>query len=364
MLYIWLGEENMVLVKVNELKTGMVLAKDIYHLNSSILLAEGTELQNTFITKLKDSGISEVYIQDLRINVEVDDLVSEEVKQRTATIMSRAIKSIPEGLKDDFPEIEKMVSEILDELLLNDDIIIQLSNIRAIGDYTLNHSINVCVYSIITALTMNYEKRELLELGVGALLHDIGKIMIPNSLLNKPDRLNDEEYEIVKDHTIRGYEILKQIDGISERARRIALLHHERMDGKGYPTGVFGNDIDEFVKIVSVVDVFDALTSDRIYREKIESHLALEYLISMSKIQFDYETVRHFVQNVAIYPIGTGVSLSSGEIGIVRRVNKEFPTRPYIRVIKDKHGNSMQTPKDYDLMKELSIFIMKRIDIV
>ena len=278
--------------------------------------------------------------------------------------MSRAIKAIPEGLITDFPEIQKMVGEILDELLSNEDIIIQLSNIRAIDDYTLNHSINVCVYSLITALTMHFEREELLELGVGALLHDIGKIMVPDRLLNKPERLDADEYELIKDHTLRGYEILKQIDGISERSRRIALLHHERMDGKGYPTGVYGADIDEFVRIVAVVDVFDALTSDRVYREKIESHLALEYLISMSKIQFDYETVRHFVQNVAIYPIGTGVKLSSGETGVVLRVNKEFPTRPFVRVIKDSHENTLQTPKDYDLMKNLSIFIIKRIELI
>lgn len=354
----------MVLVKVDELKEGMILARDIYHINERVLLAEGTPIQPSFIRKLMDNGISEVYVHDSRLGkIHTDDLVCQEVKQRTATLVGRAFSAVPEGLRDAFPEIKKIVEDILQELLNKDEILIQLANIHAIDDYTLNHSINVCIYSLITAITLHYPKEDLLDLGIGALLHDIGKIMVPDKLLNKPDRLDQQEYELIKDHTIRGYEILKQIDDISERARRIALLHHERMDGKGYPTGVFGSDIDSFVRIVSVVDVFDALTSDRVYREKIEPHLALEYLISMSKIQFDYETVRNFVQNVAIYPIGTGVRLSNKEVGVVLRVNKEFPTRPLIRVIKDGNGDVLLTPKDYDLMTNLSLFITKRVEI-
>lgn len=354
----------MVLIKISDLKEGMILAKDIYHIHDKVLLSEGTIIHQSFIRKLQAQGVSEVYVEDRRIGkINVDDLVCRDVRERTAVFVEKAFQEAADGLSIHFPDIQKIVAEIVTEILNKEDVLIQLVNIHSIDDYTLNHSINVCIYSLITAVTLGYDRETLLELGIGAILHDVGKVMLPDVLLNKNDRLSEEEYEQVKEHTIKGYEILEKIEGLSQRAKNIALMHHERMDGRGYPQGLKGDEIDEFAKIVSVVDVFDALTSDRIYREKIEAHLALEYLISMSKIQFDYEVVRNFVQNVAIYPIGAGVKLSNEEIGVVIGINREFPTRPLVRVVKDAGGKTLKEPKDYNLMENLSLFISRRADV-
>ncbi|HPW41973.1 MAG TPA: HD-GYP domain-containing protein, partial [Bacillota bacterium] len=209
---------------------------------------------------------------------------------------------------------------------------------------------------------MKYDEEKLRELGMGAMLHDIGKTRIPHEILNKPESLTKEEFELVKKHTSYGYELLKRSDVLSTYASYIALTHHERHDGEGYPLGLRGEEIHEFARIVSVADVFDAITSDRVYKKRINVNEAVEYLIGMGDHQFDYNIVRSFIEHITIYPPGTCVLLNSGEKAIVVDVNKKYPNRPIVRILADGEGQIPTVPVEIDLTKNNALLISEIID--
>jgi HD-GYP domain-containing protein (c-di-GMP phosphodiesterase class II) len=209
---------------------------------------------------------------------------------------------------------------------------------------------------------MGYDEEKLKELGIGAMLHDVGKTRIPIEILNKPGGLTDEEFEIIKKHTNIGYEILKKSNMLSTYASYIALTHHERYDGKGYPLGLKGNEVHEFARIVSVADVYDAITSDRVYKRRIKINEAVEYLIGMGDHQFDYNIVRNFIEHVTIYPPGTCVLLNTGDKAIVVDINRKYPNRPIVRILADREGQIPKEPVEIDLTTNNTYIISDIID--
>jgi HD-GYP domain-containing protein (c-di-GMP phosphodiesterase class II) len=196
------------------------------------------------------------------------------------------------------------------------------------------------------------------KLGAGALLHDMGKILLDNKVINKAGKLNEEEFEHVKKHTQLGYEALKRCVNLTELSRIISLYHHERMDGQGYPTGTPAAELHEFIRIVAIADVYDALVSDRCYRKKWSSNQAVNYLVEHAESQFDLKLVSVLIKQIAIYPNGSMVRLSDYTVGIVKEQNKNFPLRPFIRIVEDEWGREI-TPYEIDLMEVLSITIVE-----
>ncbi|EOD00857.1 HD-GYP domain-containing protein [Caldisalinibacter kiritimatiensis] len=350
------------LVSTEELKEGMTIAKTVYTANGTTIINEGIKLKKSYIEKLKKLGISKVYVKDIHIKLEVKDVIKEETRRESLIL----VKNIMDDLRfsEDIPidEVKSKVSEIIEQLMENDEILINLSEIRSIDDYTFGHSVNVCVLSLITGISMGYTKNELLDLGIGAMLHDIGKVKVPSKILNKPSKLTQDEYEEIKNHTIYGYKLLSKVEGISELSRKIVLSHHERVDGKGYPYGLKNEDIHPFSKIVSVADVYDALTTDRVYKRRIKVHEAVEYMISMSDHQFDYNIVKKFLSNIAIFPLGAAVELSTNQIGYIVDNRKEFPTRPVVEVVASNNGKKITIPYKIDLLKNTSVVIVNTID--
>jgi HD-GYP domain-containing protein (c-di-GMP phosphodiesterase class II) len=209
---------------------------------------------------------------------------------------------------------------------------------------------------------MDYDEGKLRELGMGAMLHDMGKTRIPNEILNKPGGLTEEEFSIVRKHTNYGYEMLKESRMLSTYASYVALTHHERYDGGGYPLGLKGTEIHEFSRIVSIADVYDAMTSDRVYRRRININEAIEYLVGMGDHQFDYNIVKVFIEHITTYPPGTCVLLNSGEKAIVVDVNKKYPSRPIIRMLTDRDGHGLREPVEVDLTKKNTLIISETID--
>jgi HD-GYP domain-containing protein (c-di-GMP phosphodiesterase class II) len=196
------------------------------------------------------------------------------------------------------------------------------------------------------------------KLAAGALLHDMGKILLDSKIVNKEDKLEPEEFEHIKSHTTLGYEALKKCVNLTELSRIISLYHHERMDGTGYPTGTKAGELHEFTRIVALADVYDALVSDRCYRKKWSSNQAVNYLIEHAESQFDTKLVSVLIKQIAIYPNGSMVRLSNNVIGIVKEQNTNFPLRPIVRVISDAEGNDVDM-YEIDLMKILSITIIE-----
>ncbi|TCO68775.1 HD-GYP domain-containing protein [Marinisporobacter balticus] len=326
-------------VNINFLKTGMILAKAIYGSDGQILLNAGVIVKENYIDKLIKLGISSLYIDTKETaDIIIEDVICEQNRLEAKNMIRETMNNVYMGGKINTKDVFRAVNNIVDDLLSKKDIILNLSDIKAVDDYTFGHSVNVCVLCLITGIAMGYDREKLEKLGIGAILHDIGKIAIPEEILNKPEKLTDEEYEIIKTHPRLGYEIIKRNPSISSLSAVAVLTHHERYDGLGYPLGKKGQALHEFSKILAIADVYDALTSDRVYKKGIFPHEAIEYLVSMGKHQFDYEIVKIFALNVACYPVGTIVALSTGDQGIVSEVNKSYPNRPKVRYLRNKEG--------------------------
>ncbi|WDV45218.1 HD-GYP domain-containing protein [Clostridiaceae bacterium M8S5] len=339
------------LLMVDKIKEDMVCAKTVFTSNGTILISEGTKLKNKYTDKLLNHGVYMIYVEnELAKEIEIDHIIKEEIIQSANEIIKDTIDNISYYQDIDIIKIKDTINNIISQLFTNDNLILQVMEIRAVNDYILKHCVKVAVLSLMTGIALGYNKQQLMDLGTGAILHDIGKALIPSEVINKPSQLTIHEYEIVKEHTNLGYVALKSQGCVNEEVCNIILHHHERVDGKGYPNGLKGNEIHEYVRIVSIADVYDALTSDRIYRKRIDSSMAIEYIVSMSGTQFDQTLAKAFIQNIALYPIGKGVILNTKEKGFVIKNFKNFPTRPIVKIIYDENGQKLRKPYELNLI--------------
>lgn len=249
-------------------------------------------------------------------------------------------------------KLEKMapvVSHITDSIFRNQDAFISLSRIKNKDEYTFQHSVSVCALLVAFCREMEYETDVIMEAGLGGLLHDVGKMKVPDHILNKPGQLTDPEFDVMKTHAALGRTLLRQTPGIPETAVVIAGQHHERYDGSGYPDKISRDEISQLGQMASIVDVYDALTSDRIYHKGLEPTAALKKLFEWSKFHFNPALVQRFIHLLGIYPVGSLVSLESGMLGIVVKSGSENLLRPTVRaVFSVKHGHFV-APHDIDL---------------
>ncbi len=351
-------------INIDSIKKGAKLARTIFSSDGGVLLAEGMTLDERYIEILRNRGISEVYLEDeISSGVQVEDAVTEETRNEAVVL----VKKIMTGCKFiSSPEIEVVKAtaiKIIDELLQNNDIIYNLSDIKSVDDYTFQHSVNVCILSTITGIGLSFSEDRLKELAVGAILHDIGKMCIQKEILHKPGQLTVSEFEEIKKHTVYGYEMLRRNESLGLASAYIALGHHERYDGSGYPLQLKGNNIEIYCRIVAVADVYDALTSDRVYRKKLRPNEVYEYITSLGVNHFDPKVVENFVKYVSIYPVGTGVMLNTRERALVVKDNRNAPTKPVVRIIYDDDIRMKRTYKEVDLSQQTSLFIIGGCDI-
>ncbi|MBM7623425.1 HD-GYP domain-containing protein [Sporohalobacter salinus] len=244
----------MYLKRVKKLESGVELAKDIYTSEDKVLLKKGTELTEEYIGRLQKLGINYVYINDYNLNdVEIDNIVSENVKREAVLLAKECLESIKNKEEDqqrcNLIQAEKIINiidDIIDDIVDAEDLVLNLKDIRKLEDELFFHLVNVAIFSLIVGNSLGYSREKLELLGVGSFLHDIGKARVPAKILNKPDKLTDDEYKEVQKHTVYGYEILWDHDKINELSSLIAYQHHERYDGSGYPEGIAGKTIHEF----------------------------------------------------------------------------------------------------------------------
>lgn len=348
----------MIRVSIESVLSGQKLAKTVYSPDGKLLLEKGVFLSETHVNKLKLYNVEELFVEECDFFQEdFDDSISVETRTESKNLIHRIMESSAANLDSEYILIKRYVSLIIDQLLDKKDILLNLNQIRKADDYTFEHSVSVCIYSLIIGISIGYSEDELLELGIGAVLHDIGKLKIPDYILKKPSQLTDNEFFLIKDHTIYGYEILSSCESISKRSAEIALYHHERVDGSGYPHHVSISDIPEYARVVAIADVFDALTSDRVYRGKLGPKDVVEYMTSREINHFDSKMLDIFLKFVILYPVGSSVVLNSGEMGIVLSVNKSYPTKPIVRLVKDISGNKLPTFIERDLSADDQLYI-------
>ncbi len=345
------------------------LGLNIYDAYGRLLLAKGTSLTQKFLDRLNELGISEVYVDDESTkDITIKETISPELKRKVLNIITKEFNkasSFKSGKKVTIQTklFQEVVDDMLEELRTNKTALLSLVNLKTFDDYTFVHSFNVTVYSLIIGMDLYLDEKRLRKLGLGAIFHDIGKVTIPLKILNKPGALTKEEYELMKNHTVEGYKILGDVPNLPAVSRHVALSHHERCDGNGYPKGLTCEKIPLFSRIVAVADVYDALTTERPYRERVLPHEALEIVMASAGPHLDLELVRTFERRVAPYPIGTTVKLTTGEIGVVKNVKYGFTMRPTIKILFDKEGNKLPPDKIYeiDLINHPSVLIKEVI---
>jgi len=349
-------------------RPGMKLAKKIYSDDGIVLLAEGVELNASLIRRLGECGISFLYIQDARTEgITFPELLSDETQLhaiKTIRTSFREFVHMPQRSKiAPYPYVGRKMKEIMnlimDDLYQSQDAMIMLMNLHTVDHYLYMHSLNVCVYTTLLGMAHGYNREELMTLGLGALLHDIGKTQISMQVLLKPGALSDYEFEEMKRHTERGFYLLKDEPNIPLLAAHCAYQHHERLNGSGYPRGIRGDEIHEYAKWIGIVDSYDAMTSHRIYREAMLPHQAVESLYSGSDILYDTSMLQLFRDKVAIYPIGLTVKLNTGQSAVVSDINSSCVHRPVLRVLTDEYGVELNTPFELDLSKNLNVIISK-----
>lgn len=351
-------------INLDQIQAGAILAKTIMTLESKVLLTSGMELNDEYIKRLQLNGIAEVFIEDeISRDIHVPEFIREEIVTEAKQLVREMMVNTSIKTSIDGQKVMEVVDKIISGILANGDIIVNLSDIRSVDDYTFSHSVNVCIYSLVIGIGLGYSGDKLRELGVGSMLHDIGKVKIPQQILKKPGRLTTDEFDEIKRHTYYGYEILKDTNGISMTASFIALGHHERSDGSGYPYHLKNDNIHKAARIVAVSDVYDALTSDRVYRKKLMHHEVVDYITSLAAHHFDQEIVDTFIRYVAYFPVGTAIILNTGEKGLVSKYNKYFPTRPVVRIVMDEEGKMLPRHKEIDLNEKLEYRIVKVWDI-
>lgn len=349
-------------IRVNDLREGMILGENLYDSLGNILLSDGMTLKESYIVRIQKLNVSMIHIKDnssKKIKNRRDNSKDTYLLKTRLETKKYINKSMEEFyLKGIIVEhISAIVNKLIEELLENEEIVISLGKLKQVDDYTLEHSVNVCILSLIIGITYGFSHDKLKDLGMGAILHDIGKMLIPREILNKPGPLTIKEYEIVKKHTTYGYNILKRSKGINDIAAEVALCHHERLDGNGYPLRKKESQIKIYSKIVAISDVYDALTSDRVYKKKIEVHKALGYICSMVDSQFDNDIVKKLLNCVKIYPLGSMVKLNTNEIGLVVDISKIDSSKPVVRILLDEEGRKVNEYLEVDTNRNPGIEI-------
>ena len=245
---------------------------------------------------------------------------------------------------------EEVADGMLDSVLRNHNALSCLGRIREKDSYLMEHSVNLAVLMTVFGKSLQLGKQTMQHIAVGAMLHDIGKIMIPDEVLHKPERLNEKEFEVMKQHARFSKELLEQVEGMPQLAVTVAAQHHEKMDGSGYPLGLCGHEISPFGRMAAVVDVYDAITADRVYHRGIPPAAALKKLLEW-RHHLDPSLVRHFIRCVGIYPVGSLVLLESGRLAVVIEANDFDQRLPLVRVIYHTRFRSFIKVETIDLSK-------------
>jgi len=377
-------------IRLDQLKVGMFVhdfnCSWIHHpfLTNCVHITSDTQIE-----KIVDAGIRTLYI-DTDKGLDVDDApTADEVRAETenalqvlaqttpsvairvsvgeelaraAQIKHRAHQIVRDAMRDarlgraiELGRVEPVVQEITESILRNPGALIGLLRIKNKDDYTFLHSVTVCtlVVAFCRSACMNADTMH--QAGLGGLLHDVGKALVPDEILNKPGKLTEEEFAIVKRHPQDGYEILLKSGTIGDIPLDITLHHHERMDGSGYTKQLPGERISTLAQMVALVDVYDALTSDRCYHKAISAADALRRIFEWRRTEFNADTVQAFMRCVGIYPVGTLVRLQSGRLGVVVEAHETDLLAPKVNVFFSTKSNTYIRPQQIDLSRPLGM---------
>ncbi|MGE5581120.1 MAG: HD-GYP domain-containing protein [Bacillota bacterium] len=280
-------------VRIEDLKPGMILARTIYSPEGLILVRESTAITDHIITKLRQLGLPAAYIVT-KDGPKIPEPVSEATRVDLIKSLSKVDAEVRSGKDADLLSSKRPLYDLVDEIVCNQKNLIGITDIRLRKDYIYGHSVNVSIIAVKIGIQMGYNQLKLADLAVGALFHDIGMTKIPLEILDKIGGLTDAELKLIHGHPEEGYNMLKQNQNISASAAHVAYQHHERYNGTGYPRGMAGEAIHEFARIAAIADVYDSMTTERLYRKAKTPKEAINFIKMNRGIEFDAAIVDIF----------------------------------------------------------------------
>lgn len=253
--------------------------------------------------------------------------------QEARELQGKFIRHLKAGEPIDITPLAAVAEEMVDTMFTHGDAMLCLARIRAKDAYLMEHSMNVAILLANFGRYLGLERSVLKELTLGGLLHDVGKIMTPDEVLNKPGKLTDEEFGVMRQHVVHSYDILSNTAGITPTMLEVAANHHERLDGTGYPQRLKGDQLSLYTRMSGIVDVYDAVTADRVYKQGMQPTQAFRILLKGIDQHFDAELVTKFIKCMGVYPVGTLVQLSNQRLAVVMQRNEQQPLKPVVKVI-------------------------------
>ncbi len=337
------------------LKEGMKIDQAIIDGAGRSLIEKGAFLDDFQIEYLQNKGVGGIYIQEgepdedeLELEMQIPQFTREvieknRVEDRAKVKLTESVrKRVGEGIQflytntdsENFAEATNNVTDALMKTITdNDAVAVDIGMLKVSDEYTFKHSVDVATMAMIIGKKYGLPDRELHELGIAGLLHDVGKTKIPNEVLNKPAKLTDDEFALMKQHTLFGFEILKKKDEFPESIMKGVLQHHEKINGRGYPLGVPETKIHRYAKIIAVADVYDALVTERPYKSGFPKNVAIEMIMAMTG-ELDFEVMKSFLGSVILYPVDSIIQLSNGEKAKVIENTEENALRPKVVGLK------------------------------
>ncbi|PHV72010.1 hypothetical protein CS063_00605 [Sporanaerobium hydrogeniformans] len=345
------------LVGLEGIKEGDIIGRDIVGYDGGVLLKKNSKFKEAFREKLLERNITTIYIDDeISKDIEINPIMDMET-----------MRKITEDVKKEFAKLEKvteinceLLEQVADEIisgLSSRDVALEIMDLKVNDTYTYEHCISVALLTAVVCRKMNLRQDIVHRIVLGALLHDIGKIIMPKNCLNKPGALTTEEYDMIKAHVEIGYSMIKENDKISPITKLIVLCHHEREDGTGYPLGK-GEEIHVGVKIVAACDVFHALFSDRPYRIGMD----ISQAITVARREKLNPEIRAIIEEtLAFYPVGSAVILSNGDIALVEKNYRQDVKRPLVKVIYN-YNSKMKLNYKINLQEHEELYILKKLE--
>jgi len=357
-------------IRTRDLQVGMRMDQSIVDTTGRVLLARGSALDQYLINSLKDRGIAGVYIregeddpeevalptkQEYKASPQAEKKIQELNKEdRSKVKLNESVKKrVAEGISylysntsaNTFADTTKSIADdLMNAITDNDALAFDIGMLKVSDEYTFKHSVDVATIAMVIAKKMNMNDKQVYEIGVAGLLHDIGKSKIPNEILNKPGKLTEEEFAVMKQHPVFSYRIIKDNSDISDAVKIAVLQHHEKTNGRGYPMAVGADKITTYAKVLAIADIYDALVTERPYKSAFSQRDAIEMIMAMT-IELDIDIMKSFLGSVILYPVGSNITLSNGDRVRVVENYVENVLRP--KVV------SLRTGKVYDLANDI-----------
>ncbi|GAA5214209.1 HD-GYP domain-containing protein [Corallincola platygyrae] len=361
-----MGDNSLKRIGIEELELGMFVVNVLAQKGGVSVKTQGLVRTLSSVENLKRAGVTELMVDLARsemetdedpttedtTTVEFDNVPLEEEAARASKLYEKAktyqkdlLKEIAEGKSVDIEKAEEMADGLIDSVFRNQNALSFMVQMKDKDEYLYQHAVNCATLMTLFARHMDFGRETIQHLAVGMMFHDVGKIHIPRELIDKAGELTEKEFEIAKQHVDFSWEIASSIPHVASETLDVIKQHHERMDGSGYPDGLAGEEISIYGRMAAIVDTFNALTSDRPYKDSVTALTAFNIMKNGTPGEYDQDLLNQFIRCVGVYPVGTLVKLKSGKLGLVMQGNFSNPLKPMVTVFYSTRQRHHIEPK-------------------